>query len=200
MSDNEIDEVHLSEDEIEVDTTEQKALKPKQSCIEIFEELSQLQLALDTIDTNFSEKDKQYEKDKKEYQTNRKKAYKDIEQLRKKFEKALKHDMSRVHKTRKTGNSGKGGFNKVIPVPKKLCEFLELESGTEMSRPSVTHLLNEKFKNMKFRSEENGKVIKISDKKAAKVLGCEMNHTIEFNQFQGFIAKFYNDEKPVVVA
>ena len=200
MSDNEIDEAHLSEDEIEVDTTEQKALKPKQSCIEINEELTQMQLALDTIDANFNEKDKQYEKDKKEYQANRKKAHKDIEQLRKKFDKALKHDMSRVHKTRKTGNSGKGGFNKVIPVPKKLCDFLELEHDAMMSRPKVTHLLNEKFKALKFRSVENGKVVKISDKKAAKTLGCEMNHTIEFNQLQAFIAKFYNDEKPVIVA
>jgi len=73
-------------------------------------------------------------------------------------------------------------------------------TGLDIYEDYVTHLLNEKFKKMKFRSEENGKVIKISDKKAAKVLGCEMNHTIEFNQFQGFIAKFYNDEKPIVVA
>lgn len=195
MNTNEENKNNLSEDEIDIDVSEQKPVKPKQSCLELFAELSALIQQLDMSEASFSEKEKQYEKDKKEFQTNRKKVHKDFEQLRKKFEKTLTHDMSRIHKTRKTGNSGKGGFNKIIPVPKKLCTFLELESGAEMSRPTVTHLLNEKFKQMKFRSNENGKLIKISDKAAANILGCSIDHTIEFNQFQGFIAKFYNDEK-----
>ena len=200
MNTNDKHEVsQLSEDEMDVDIIDPKPIKPIQSSLDIFAELSSLMQQLDIIDANFNEKDKQYEKDKKEFQINRKRTHKDFEQLRKKFEKTLNRDMNRIHKTRKTGNSGKGGFNKIIPVPKKLCLFLELESGSEMSRPSVTHLLNEKFKQMKFRSEENGKLIKITDKDTATILGCELDHTIAFNQFQGFIAKFYNDEKLVLL-
>jgi len=196
MSDNEI-EAHLSEDEIEVEDTEQKALKPKQSSVELFDDYSGLLANLEEVESKFTEKEKQFEKDKKEFFSERKKIQKEISLLLKKFEKTFKHDMTKATKKRKTGNSGKGGFNKLVLVPKKLREFLELADDTLMARPQVTHILNEKFKLLKFRSPENGKVIKISDKKSAKILGVDNNHEIQFNEFQGFIAKFYNDEKVV---
>jgi hypothetical protein len=199
MSDNEI-EAHLSEDEIEVDDTEQKALKPKQSSVELFDDYSGILASLEEVESKFNEKEKQYEKDKKEFLSERKKIQKEIAVLLKKFEKTFKHDMTKATKKRKTGNSGKGGFNKLVLVPKKLREFLELADDTLMARPQVTHLLNEKFKLLKFRSAENGKVIKISDKKSAKILGVDNNHEIQFNEFQGFIAKFYNDEKVVTLS
>lgn len=198
MSDNEI-ETHLSEDEIEVDDTEQKALKPKQSSVELFNDYSSILAILDEIESKFNEKEKQYEKDKKDFFSERKKIQKEISVLLKKFEKTFKHDMAKATKKRKTGNSGKGGFNKLVLVPKKIRDFLELADDTLMARPQVTHLLNEKFKLLKFRSPENGKVIKISDKKSAKILGVDNNHEIQFNEFQGFIAKFYNDEKVVIL-
>ena len=198
MSDNEI-EAHLSEDEIEVDDTEQKALKPKQSSVELFNEYSSILANLEEVESKFNEKEKQYEKDKKEFFSERKKIQKEISVLLKKFEKTFKHDMTKATKKRKTGNSGKGGFNKLVLVPKKIRDFLELADDTLMARPQVTHLLNEKFKLLKFRSPENGKVIKISDKKSAKILGVDNNHEIQFNEFQGFIAKFYNDEKVVTL-
>ena len=198
MSDNEI-EAHLSEDEIEIDNTEQKALKPKQSSIELFDDYSSILASLDEIESKFSDKEKQFEKEKKEFLSERKKIQKEIMLLMKKFEKTFKHDMIKATKKRKTGNSGKGGFNKLVLVPQKLRDFLELADDVLLARPKVTHLLNEKFKLLKFRSDDNGKVVKISDKKYAKVLGVEVNHEIQFNQLQGFIAKFYNDEKEKVV-
>jgi len=201
MSDNEEkeqvsdNEEQLLEDEIDIDVIEPKALKPKQSCVELFDELSQMRVSLDTIESEFTEKDKQYDKDKKEYLSNRKKIMKEIEIQQKKCDKTLKHVMNHVHKTHKTGNSGKGGFNKVIPVPKKLCTFLDLDMSTEMSRPQLTKLLNDKFKLLKFRSTEKGcgKTIVINDKASAKILGCELNYVINFKEFQGFIAKFYKE-------
>lgn len=203
MSDNEINEIdenQLSEDEIEVEETEHKALKPKQSSTELFDEFSQILAGLEELDSSFNQKDKLYEADKKEYLSSRKKLQKELNVHLAKFGKTFKHDMAKASKTRKTGNSGKGGFNKPYPVPKKLQKFLELDEGVLHTRPQMTHLLNEKFKAMGFRSEENGKVIKITDKKAAKELGCPFNHEIQFTEFQAFIAKFYNDEKQEVVA
>ena len=189
---------HLSEDEIEVDDNEQKAVKAKQTCVELFEEFTNTITALETLDSAFFEKEKQFEKDKKEYYSQRKSIIKTQEQELKKFSKSFKHDIARVTKTRKTGNSGKGGFNKPIPVPKTLRIYLGIDEDTLMTRPQVTKLLNEKFKVEGFRSEENAKTLVISNKKAAKILGCELNHKIAFNEFQGFIAKFYNDEKVAI--
>jgi len=186
---------HLSEDEIEVDNVEQKAVKPKQSSIELFEEFSTIITSLETLDSAFYEKEKQFEKEKKEYYSQRKIIIKSQEQELKKFSKSFKHDVMRATKPRKTGNSGKGGFNKEIAVPKKLRTYLDIPEDKLMSRPQVTKLLNEKFKADGFRSEENAKTLIISNKKVAKILGCELNLNIAFNQFQGFIAKFYNDEK-----
>lgn len=200
MSDNEQsdnEQIQLSEAEEEVNETEvnTKVVKSKNSSLEIFDELENKITAMDSLSAVFIEKEKAFERDRKEYNTTWKKEHKELLNVFKKFTKVYKHDMAKSSKTRKTGNSGKGGFNKVTPVPKKLVEYLGLEEGTMMTRPQVTHLLNDKFKAEKFRSEENGKVIKITNKKAAKVLGCEMNHTIQFSEFQGFIKKFYEDEK-----
>jgi hypothetical protein len=200
MSDNEIDEAHLSEDEIEVENTEQKAIKPSQSGRELFDEYLSMRTNLEEVDSKFNDKIKQFDKDEKEYLTERKKLQKELDILLKKFDKIYTKESSKATKKRKTGNSGKGGFNKLVLVPKKLRAFLELADDTLMARPAVTHLLNDKFKLLKFRSPENGKVIKISDKKSAKILGCEYNHEIQFNEFQGFIAKFYNDEKTATIS
>jgi hypothetical protein len=113
----------------------------------------------------------------------------------KKFGKTFMLDLSKNTKVRKTGNSGNGGFNKPIPVPIKLREYLGLADDILMPRPQVTHLLNDKFVEEGFRSKENGKIIKITNKKTAKILGCEHNKTIQFNEFQGFIKSFYEEMK-----
>jgi len=191
MSDNE--QIQLSEGEEEI--TETKTMKPKNTSVEMFDEFEKLLANLESLSSQFTEKDKIYEKEKKEFNSAWKKQFKEVEVILKKFGKAFHSDMAKSSKTRKTGNSGKGGFNKPLPVPKKLIEYLGLEEGAMMTRPQVTHILNDKFKAEKFRSEENGKVIKITNKKAAKILGCEHNHVIEFSEFQGFIKKFYEDEK-----
>jgi len=189
---------HLSEEEIEVDNTEQKAVKSKQSSIELFEEYSKTITAIESLDSAFYEKEKLFEKEKKEYYAQKKILIKLHDHELNKFSKSFKHDIIRASKPRKTGNSGKGGFNKEIIVPKKLRTYLELADDKLMSRPQITKLLNEKFKAEGFRSEENAKVLIISNKKSAKILGCPVNHTIAFNEFQGFIAKFYNDEKQAI--
>ena len=195
MSDNEQIQLSEGEEEITELETDTKIMKPKNSSLEIFDEFEKMINSMDTLTSLFSEKEKAFEKDKKEYMSAWKKEYKEIHATLKKFSKAYKIDMMKSSKTRKTGNSGKGGFNKVTLVPKKLIEYLGLEEGAMLTRPQVTHKLNDKFKAEKFRSEENGKVIKITNKKAAKILGCEHNHSIEFSEFQGFIKKFYEDEK-----
>jgi hypothetical protein len=206
IEENHLSENHLSEDEIEIDDTEQKAVKSKQNSLELFEEFSKTLTALELLDSAFYEKEKQFEKDKKEYYSQRKIIIKSQEHELKKFSKSFKHDVLKATKPRKTGNSGKGGFNKEILVPKKLRVYLNIPEDKLMSRPQVTKLLNQKFIEDGFRSNKpvegddttevgNAKTLTISNKKVAKILGCEFNQVIPFNKFQGFIAKFYNEEK-----
>ena len=191
MSDNENEQNLLSEGEEETEI----AVKVKQTSSDQFDCLTQMFTTLEVLDTEYNEKRKEFEKVDKEYNLQRKKQMRDIEQYMKKFGKTFKLELSKNTKVRKTGNSGKGGFNKLIPVPSKLREYLGLANDVLMSRPQVTHMLNDKFKEEKFRSEENGKVIKITNKKSAKILGCDHNKMIQFNEFQGFIASFYNEMK-----
>ena len=159
---------------------------------------------LETLEHTFSEKKKEFEKIDKEYTTTRRKLYKEIDQFMTKVGKNLKTESIKHNKKRKTGNSGKGGFNKEMPVPLKLRKYLELPDDVLMSRPKVTKMLNIKFIEEGFRNttatKEDGttksaKELKITNKKSAKILGCEHNKVIEFENFQGFIAAFYNEEK-----
>lgn len=196
MSDNEIDESQLSEDEIAVEETEHKAVKPKQTSPELFDEWSKILDSINELDVSFIEKDKSYEKEKKEYYSSRKKLQKELDILLTKFNKTFKHDMAKSCKTRKTGNSGKGGFNKPCAVPKKLRTFLGLEEDALLPRPTISRLLSEKFKELNFKF---GKVIKITDKKSAKELGCPVDYEIQFNEVQTFIKQFYVEEKKELV-
>jgi hypothetical protein len=188
---------HLSEEEIdEIDEVE-TPVKNKLSTLEQFNELKEMYTRLETL-TN--EKFKTLEKDLKDIIVYFKKDSKDIEQFFKKVEKVLKVESTKSTKSRKTGNSGKGGFQELKAVPKKLREYLELDEATLFSRPSVTKMLNQKFKDEGFRSEDNGKVIKITNKKSAKVLGCKVDTEIKFNELQTFIKKYYDEEKALTVS
>ena len=191
MSDNENEQNLLSEVE---EDNEENQVKVKQTSSDHYDELTSMFGVLNTIESSYNEKRKEFEKLDKEYNSQKKKQLKDIEQFMKKFGKTLNIELLKNTKVRKTGNSGKGGFNKLIPVPSKLREYLALADDIMMTRPQVTRMLNDKFKEEKFRSEENGKVIKITNKKSAKILGCEHNKMIQFNEFQTFIASFYNEE------
>jgi hypothetical protein len=199
MSDNEQNNLSEVEEEIENDVIE--APKPKYGSLELFDKFEEMFSKLHTMNTEFIEKEKAFEKDKKEHMSNWKKHYNEIDKQFQKFGKVYKSDFAKATKSRKTGNSGKGGFNAATLVPLKLRTYLEIEDEkTLLPRTKITHLLSEKFKSENFKNEENGKkVIKITSKKAAKVLGCEHNHIIQFKDLQTFIANFYNEEKEKVL-
>lgn len=91
-------------------------------------------------------------------------------------------------KPKRKGNK-EGGFNKETPVPPKLIKYLGLEEGTEMSRPKVMSLLNNKFKTIGLK---NGQITTL-DKNTAKSLEKEENREIKFTEFQSFIKEFYDE-------
>ena len=93
---------------------------------------------------------------------------------------------------KKTENSGKSGFNKPSPVPEKLRKYLDLEEGTELTRPQILKMLNAKFQADGFK--EDGCTV-ISSSKAAKKLGVSKGHTIKSNEYHKFIATFFKPKE-----
>ena len=91
-------------------------------------------------------------------------------------------------KPKRKGNK-KGGFNKESPVPSKLLKYLGLEEGIELSRPTITKLLNNKFKTESLKQGQ----ITILDKNASNLLDKDENHEIKFTEFQSFIKEFYDE-------
>ena len=91
-------------------------------------------------------------------------------------------------KPKRKGNK-EGGFNKETPVPPKLIKYLGLEEGTELSRPKVMSLLNDKFKQDGLKKGQ----ITTLDKNTAKSLGKDENREIKFTGFQSFLKEFYDE-------
>lgn len=183
----------LSEEPIdEDDIVEPKALKPKQTLSEIHNQILDIIGSIQDNDKEIKSIDKKYSEDKRICYNEKSRLRKTLDDLLKQFTPSFHRHMVKTSKKRKTGNSGKGGFSKLGQVPKQLCEYLKIDETVLLSRPQVTHLLHDKFKEDKFK---NGKVITITCDNAASLLGCEINHKIEFHEFQGFIKKFYDSEK-----
>jgi len=103
------------------------------------------------------------------------------------------HQKSSTKKKRKaTENTGKSGFNKPTPVPSAFVKYLDLEEETEMTRPQLVKLLNQKFTEDGFKNDGD---VCISSKKVAKMIGVEKDHTFHAKDYHKFIATFYNSAK-----
>ncbi len=121
---------------------------------------------------------------------------KDQEVIFKKLRKLHNNEVKKASKEkRKRNGENTGGFNSKKPVPKKLREFLEIEEESMLNRPSVFHLMSEKFKQLGLKKGQDV----ILDKKSAKKLGKPNGLTIPFAGQQPFIASFYKEEKELNV-
>ena len=191
FSDNEVTpQVNkLSDSEDSVDNSEVKE-NSKDDYLSMLEEHSILMKSLTDLNEKFVEDEKNFEKQRKEYLSERKRISKELDSHFKKMTKTIVTKISKASKTKRKGNKN-GGFNKPQPVPKVLKKFLEIDDD-ELPRPKVASLLHAKFKDLGFK---DGKVTKITEKKVAKQLGVKKDYEITFSSFQKFLAKFYNDEK-----
>jgi hypothetical protein len=126
----------------------------------------------------------------------------EIDGFMKRFEKAFSSEVGKKKKPRNTENAGKGGFNKQTDVPEVLRNYIGIDEDEKKSRPEVTKLLNEKFKEaglMKTEKDENDKEIKyiVFDKSTAKKLGLSKVDKIRNKDIQTFIAQFYREAKTI---
>ena len=207
ISDDEVEEVFDDSDQhtdSDTDTKTEKTGTDKQKKLnahELFNELSKRFALINEADIAFAEKEKELEKEQKEFKANHKKNVKELEALMKRFEKAFNSEFSKK-KPRKTENAGKGGFNKPTDVPEVLRKYIGIDADELKTRPEVTKLLNAKFSEaglMKTKKDENEKEIKIIvlDKATAKKLNRKEGDEIRNKDIQTFIAQFYRENNTV---
>ncbi len=195
---------HISEDEIDIDnniSSEDESdnndkKQKKHNAHDLYTELSQHFTQMTEAESGFIEKEKEFEREKKEYFAAHKKHMREVEALMKRFEKAFNHEVSKK-KPRKTENAGKGGFNKQTDVPEVLRKYIGIDADEKKSRPEITKLLNAKFSEaglMKTK-KDNDKEIKviILDKATAKKLNRKEGDEIRNKDIQTFIAQFYRE-------
>ena len=198
----ETDNQSESGSEEETTQTDDKKKQKKLTAHELFNEISQRFSIVVKADEAFVEKEKEFEREQKEFNSSRKKIMREIDGFMKRFEKAFTSEVGKKKKPRKTENAGKGGFNKQTDVPELLRKYIGIDEDDKKSRPEVTKLLNEKFKEaglMKTKKDDNDKEIKviILDKATAKKLNRTNGDEIRNKDIQTFIAQFYREAQTI---
>ena len=209
ITDNETEEVETDNEsasasgsEEETTQTEDKKKQKKLTAHELYNEISQRFSIVVKADEAFVEKEKEFEREQKEFNSSRKKIMREMDGFMKRFEKAFTAEVGKKKKPRKTENAGKGGFNKQTDVPEILRKYICLDEDDKKSRPEITKLLNEKFKEaglMKTKKDDNDKEIKviILDKATAKKLKRSEGDEIRNKDIQTFIAQFYREAQTI---
>ena len=200
--DEEVEEVEEEEDEAgAAEDSKRKRLTP----LELFDELIQRFNNIERAEAKFNEKQKEFDQVQKEFNTTYRKNMRELSNYIKRFDKHYRAQEGKK-KARKTGNAGKGGFNKPVSVPEKLRDFIGMIPDEETgkyelkTRPEVTKLLNAKFVELGLveeRVEDNKKtnIIKLNSS-AQKALGvAKKDSEILKKDIQKFIAKFYHEAK-----
>ena len=186
---------NISDSEISVNndsSSETTSTKKKLSSLDVFSSYQEKLSDYQDLMTTFQDAEKTFDQQKKNYLADKKKMEKEMNTIFQKLSKKMTNEQGKRKK--KTGNSN-GGFCKSGPVPKKLVNYLGIDENIEMTRPQITKLLNAKFKEDNFKTDDGTKKTVINKSKAAKQLGVQKGHTIEWRKLQTFIAIYYNEEK-----
>jgi hypothetical protein len=190
-------EVEIEEEEEagEAEESKRKRLTP----LKLFDELIQRFNNIERAEAKFNEKQKEFDQVQKEFNTTYRKNMRELSNYIKRFDKHYRAQEGKK-KARKTGNAGKGGFNKPVAVPEKLRNFIGIDEDELKTRPEITKLLNAKFAELGLveeRVEDNKKtnIIKLNAS-AMKTLGvAKKDSEILKKDIQSFIAKFYHEAK-----
>jgi hypothetical protein len=97
-------------------------------------------------------------------------------------------------KPKRKGNIN-GGFNKLVPVPELLVNYLDLTPGICLKRPELTNKLSDKFIS---RSLKHGQKTILDEFTihALKLDNSYIDKEIGFGEFQTFLASFF---KPKII-
>ncbi len=189
----------VEEEEEEEASAAEDSKRKRLTPLELFDELIQRFNNIEKAEAKFNEKQKEFAQVQKEFNTTYRKNMRELSNYIKRFDKHYRAQEGKK-KVRKTGNAGKGGFNKPVAVPEKLRNFIGIGEDELKTRPEVTKLLNAKFAELGLveeRVEDNKKtnIIKLNSS-AQKALGvAKKDSEILKKDIQTFIAKFYHESK-----
>jgi chromatin remodeling complex protein RSC6 len=88
-----------------------------------------------------------------------------------------------------------GGFNKPSKVPQKLCNFLNLEHGIELTRPHVTKKLYDIIRARDLQDPYDKRIIH-PDNDFTELFSLEEGDDVRFWNFQTHLKKIYDEENP----
>lgn len=111
----------------------------------------------------------------------------ELKQLQRQFQK-----LARSKKAKKTDKAGASpsGFAKPTPLSNELCTFLSLSQGSELSRTSVTRLLNQYIKDNKLQNPDDKRTI-IPDDKLKALLRLAGDEKVTYFNLQSFMKPHY---------
>jgi len=109
-----------------------------------------------------------------------------VNRERKETAKVLKKLAKTQRKKRRGGNKAPGGFTKPTPLSEPMCQFLEVESGTELPRTEVTRRVNQYVKDHSLQNPENKKII-LPDAKLKGLLYLSDDDELTYFNLQSFM-------------
>ena len=120
---------------------------------------------------------------------NHKQQIKQLRLIKKRYYKDIHNSANKKRKKEK-----KTGFAKETIVPDKITAFLNIDKGTEMSRPCVTKLIYSELKNRKLFYEKDKRVLRVDDDVCDMLnLSNEVNNSTNPKDENGF--NLYNFQK-----
>jgi chromatin remodeling complex protein RSC6 len=148
---------------------------------------------IESDENNFESKKNDIIKTIKEINTLTKKVLMDLKELETIHKKELKTAGKNTNK--KSGK--KSGFNKPVPVPVPLQKLLKLDN-QPLARSNVTKLMYKYIRENNLYSPETKKII-IPNKEMRTIFGIKKNNVMEFENFQTWLKKLYNEGDELVL-
>ena len=109
----------------------------------------------------------------------------DVKMAEKKINKKVKNLEKAVNKNKNKGNRKPSGFAVPSKISHELCQFMGVESGTQLARTEVTKYISNYIKTNSLQLMTNKKKVKPNEK-LRTLWGIENGQTIDYFQIQGF--------------
>jgi chromatin remodeling complex protein RSC6 len=110
----------------------------------------------------------------------------------KNLEGRVKKDQEKQKKTKQQRKKPNSGFAKPTKISDQLCEFMGIDSGTELARTEVTKYIHEYIKKNSLQVESN-KTLIIPDSNLKNLLALEddLTNEIHFFSLQKYMNKHF---------
>jgi chromatin remodeling complex protein RSC6 len=114
----------------------------------------------------------------------------ELKQLQRQFQKLARSKKAKKAPKADKAGASPSGFAKPTPLSAELCTFLSLSEGSELSRTSVTRLLNQYIKDNKLQNPDDKRTI-LPDDKLKVLLRLGGDEKVTYFNLQSFMKPHY---------